>query len=52
MTTYLVNINRAISNVKVYVIKRHIKGDTNKISKMVDSLIQKYLLKEKNEDMK
>ena len=49
MTTYMVNINRTISNVKVYVIKKHMKGDTNKISKIVESLIQKYILKEKAE---
>jgi hypothetical protein len=52
MTTYLVNINRNISNVKVYTIKKSVKGETNKFSKVVESLIQKYILKEKPEDSK
>ncbi len=52
MTTYQVNINKKVSNVKVYTIKRSVKGDTNQISRIVESLIQKYLLKEKAEDNK
>ena len=49
MATYFVNINRKITNVKVYTIKRSIKGETNKISRIVQSLIQKYLLKNREE---
>ena len=49
MTTYFINIKQTVSNVRVYTIKKKIKGDTNKISKVVDSLIKKYVLNEKPE---
>jgi hypothetical protein len=43
MATYFVNINRQVSNVRVYTIKKHIKGDTNKISKALEAWLQKRL---------
>lgn len=46
MATYYVNINRNVSNVKVYTIKKPLKDKSNKFSRLVDSLIKKYLLKE------
>ncbi len=52
MATYSVNINKTVSYVKVYAIKKSIKGDTNKISRIVEDLIQKYLLKEKPGEIK
>lgn len=52
MAIYLVNISKNVSNVRVYAIKKSIKGETNKISKIVDELIQKYLLKEKAGEIK
>jgi hypothetical protein len=52
MATYSVNINKTISNVKVCVIKKSVRGDTNRLSKIVEALIQKYILKEKAEGNK
>jgi len=49
MEVYSVNINKKFRNVRVYSIKKKIKGNTNAASRFVESLIQKYLLKEKNE---
>lgn len=47
MAVYYVNINRNVSNVKVYTIKKPLKDESNKFSRFVNSLIKKYLLKEK-----
>jgi hypothetical protein len=47
MAVYYVNINRTVSNVKVCIIKKPLKDESNKFSRFVDSLIKKYLLKEK-----
>ncbi len=52
MTTYFVNINRSVNNVRVYTIKKSIRQKSNKISDIVESLIQKYLLKSKTGDAK
>jgi hypothetical protein len=47
MTVYNVTIKKSLRNIRVYTIKKSVKGNTNKISQIVESLIQKYLLKEK-----
>ncbi len=52
MATYFVNVKENVSNVKVYIIKKRLKGDTNKFSKLVESLIHKYMLKEATSDNK
>ena len=49
MAKYLVSINERIRNVRVYVVKKRISGNANAISRFVESLIQKYVLKEKRE---
>ncbi len=45
MSVYYVNINKNVSNVKVYTIKKPLNDKSNKFSRLVDSLIKKYLLK-------
>ena len=42
---YTVQINKPSNNVRIYVIKRSVKGNTNRLSKAVDSLLRKYVLK-------
>ena len=49
MSVYSVNINKKFRNVRVFTIKKKIKGNANAASKFVESLIQKYITKEKNE---
>ena len=46
---YSVNINKKTSYIKVYTVKKRIKGDTNAVSKFVQSLIDKYITKGKRE---
>ena len=43
---YYVQISRPFNNVRVYVVKKSTKGTTNALSKAVDSLIKKYVLKD------
>ncbi len=42
---YSVHINRPFNNVRIYSIKKSVRGNTNAFSMKVDSLIKKYLLK-------
>ncbi len=49
MTTYFVNISRPVSNVRVYTIKKSLKGETNALSKFVLSLLDKYVTKKGGE---
>jgi hypothetical protein len=47
MSSYEVIINKKFNHIKLYNIKRSIKGDQNKVSKFVSSLVDKYILKKK-----
>ncbi len=42
---YEVIINKKYNHVKLYNIKKSVKGEQNEISKIVTSLVNKYLLK-------
>lgn len=46
---YAVNVNKAVKNVKVFTVKKRIKNNPNALSKFVQSLIDKYVLKGKGE---
>lgn len=45
MTAYKVAINNKFNNLRIYTIKKSVKGNTNAISRKVDALIRKYILK-------
>lgn len=47
---YDVTINKKYNYVKLYNIKKSVKGDQNKISKIVSSLVDKYVLNKKPKD--
>ncbi len=42
---YEVVINKKYSYLKLYTIKKSIKGEQDKLSKMLTSLVEKYILK-------
>ena len=44
---YEVTINKKFTYVKLYKIVKSVKGEQNKISKMLTNLTAKYLLKKK-----
>ncbi len=44
---YEVVINKKFSHVKLYNIKKSVKGEQNEISKIVTALVDKYILKKK-----
>lgn len=46
---YEITINKKFNNVRLYNIKKSVKGGQNEISKIVSSLVDKYILKKKAE---
>lgn len=42
---YEVIINKKYNHVKLYNIKKSVKGEQNEISRIVTSLVNKYILK-------
>ena len=44
---YRVSINRRYRNIRIYRIVKRYGGDTNVISRKMQSLVDKYLLKNK-----
>ena len=47
---YEVIINKKFSHVRLYNILKSVKGEQNKISKIVSSLVNKYIFKRKTND--
>jgi hypothetical protein len=47
MAVYEVQIIKKFNNIKLYRIKKSVKGEQNQISKIVSSLVDKYVLKKK-----
>ncbi|MDE1767991.1 MAG: hypothetical protein KGH64_01250 [Candidatus Micrarchaeota archaeon] len=50
MTAYEVTINKKFHYIRLYNIKRSIKGGQNQISKLLTALADKYILKKKAAD--
>lgn len=46
---YMATINRKFSYVRIYVIKKKLSGNQNVLSKLVESLLQKYVVKKGGE---
>jgi hypothetical protein len=44
---YSAIINKKYGYVRIYAVKKSLKGNTNAVSKYVESLLQKYVLKGK-----
>ncbi len=46
---YMATINRKFSYVRIYAIKKKPSGNQNAFSKLVESLLQKYVVKKGGE---
>jgi hypothetical protein len=46
---YDVVINKKFTHVKLFSIKKSVKGEQNKVSKLFTSLVYKYVLRQKPE---